>query len=53
MLKVADIEMVECCQCKEWYHIHCVKVSQSALEDKNVVITVASNFDCIIMLPID
>ena len=37
MPELPGIEMVECCQCKEWYHVPCIQVPQAALKDKKVV----------------
>jgi hypothetical protein len=34
MPDLRNVEMVECCKCKEWYHVHCVSVPHSALADK-------------------
>ena len=38
MLELRNVEMVECCKCKEWYHVHChsVSVPRSALADKKI-----------------
>ena len=33
MLELRNV--VECCKCKEWYHVHYVHVPQSTLVDKN------------------
>ena len=37
MPELPGIEMVECCQCKEWYHVPCIRVPQAAMEDKRVL----------------
>jgi hypothetical protein len=37
MPELPGVEMVECCRCKEWYHVPCIQVPQAALEDKKVV----------------
>ena len=36
MPELRNVEMVECCKCKEWYHVHCVSVPRSALADKKI-----------------
>ena len=36
MPELRNVEMVECCKCKEWYHVHCVSVPHSVLPDKNI-----------------
>ena len=44
--ELRNVEVVECCKCKEWYHARCVSVPHSALADKNIsgsAIVVASN----------
>ena len=35
MPELRNVKMVECYKCKEWYHVHCVHVPQSALVDRN------------------
>ena len=30
-----DNSMVQCSECEQWYHIHCVDVPKQALEDSN------------------
>ena len=35
MPALRNVVMVECCKCKEWYHVHCICVPHSALVDKN------------------
>ena len=35
MPELRNVEMVQCCKCKEWYHVHCVSVPRTALVDKN------------------
>lgn len=37
MPELQNIEMVACCKCKAWYHVHCVSVPQSVLKDRKVV----------------
>ena len=32
MPEVADIEMVQCNRCEDWFHVHCVSVPRQALE---------------------
>ena len=34
MPEMQDIDMVECCQCREWYHVPCVRVPQEELKDR-------------------
>ena len=34
MPELRNVEMVECCKCKEWYHVHCVGVPHSDKKTK-------------------